>query len=71
VLAKEGDFRDAGRGATNCSRAIANQPRDAGTNISERGAQVMRQGIDETKISRIDGAKIAILQSRWFPDVVE
>jgi 6,7-dimethyl-8-ribityllumazine synthase len=31
----------------------------------------MRQGIDETKIPRIEGAKIAILKSRWYPEVVE
>ena len=31
----------------------------------------MRQGIDETKIPRIEGAKIAILKSRWYSDVVE
>lgn len=31
----------------------------------------MRQGIDETKIPRIEGAKIAILKSSWYPDVVE
>jgi hypothetical protein len=50
---------------------IADQPRDAGTNISERRAQDLRQGIDETKIPRIDGTKIAIPKSRWYPDVVE
>jgi 6,7-dimethyl-8-ribityllumazine synthase len=31
----------------------------------------MQQGIDETKIPRIEGSKIAILKSRWYPDVVE
>jgi 6,7-dimethyl-8-ribityllumazine synthase len=45
--------------------------RRAGTNSGERGARVMQQGIDETKIPRIEGAKIAILKSRWYPDVVE
>ena len=44
---------------------------DGGTNIGEREAHVMRQGIDETKIPRIEGAKIAILKSRWYPEVVE
>jgi hypothetical protein len=37
----------------------------------ERAAQVMRQGIDETKIPRNEGAKIGILKSRWYSDVVE
>ncbi len=31
----------------------------------------MQQGIDETNIPRIEGAKIAILKSRWYPEVVE
>ena len=31
----------------------------------------MRQGIDESKIPRIEGAKVAILKSRWYPEVVE
>jgi hypothetical protein len=30
----------------------------------------MQQGIDETKIPRIEGAKIAILKSRWYPETL-
>jgi 6,7-dimethyl-8-ribityllumazine synthase len=31
----------------------------------------MQQGIEETKIPRIEGAKIEILKSRWYLEIVE